>query len=194
LVPAKIGKDRPAKNGLHTGEVRSKPWFATPRGSCGLFDAFNERNQIMNKMMIFFAGAVALLGTGCQPVPKAADPLRLPPGDAARGRATFVELQCWVCHSVAGWKGEPLPRPTIKPSVPVILGAETTRPTSMERINAIISPSHKIAQTQWPERTTSGTLSKMGDYNDVMTLRQLADVLAFLQALTPDVVAPPTTK
>lgn len=165
-----------------------------PRVSGDLIYAFNERNQTMNKMMIFFAGALALLWAGCQPVPKAADPLRLPPGDAARGRTAFVELQCWVCHSVAGWKGEPLPRPTIKPSVPIVLGAETTRPTSMQRINAIISPSHKIAQTQWPERTTSGALSKMGDYNDVMTLRQLADVVAFLEALTPDVVVPPVGK
>lgn len=148
----------------------------------------------MKKTMIFCVGVLALLGAGCQPVPKAAAPLRLPSGDAARGRAAFVELQCWVCHSVAGWKGEPLPRPTIKPSVPVVLGAETARPTTMERINAIISPSHKIAQTQWPERTTSGALSKMGDYNDVMTLRQLADVVAFLEALTPDVVTPPPGK
>ena len=148
----------------------------------------------MNKTTIFCAGALALLWAGCQPAQKVADSLRLPAGDVTRGRAAFVELQCWVCHSVAGWKGEPLPRPTIKPSVPVVLGAETTRPTAMERINAIISPSHKIAQTQWPERTTSGALSKMGDYNDAMTLRQLSDVVAFLESLTPDVVVPPPAK
>jgi sulfur-oxidizing protein SoxX len=179
---------------LHIKEAIPKRESRSSSCSLDLTNGLYERNQTMNKLIIFLAGALALLWAGCQPVPKVADPLRLPPGDAARGRATFVELQCWVCHSVAGWKGEPLPHPTIKPSVPVVLGAETIRPTAMERINSIISPSHKIAQTQWPERTTSGSLSKMGDYSDVMTLRQLADVVAFLQALTPDVVVPPPAK
>lgn len=127
---------------------------------------------------------------GCQPAPKSAAQIALPKGDVARGRAAFVELQCWVCHQVAGWKGEPLPRPTIKPAVPVVLGTETPRYSAVENINAIIAPSHKIAQTQWPERTTSGTLSRMGDYGDVMTVRQLADLAAFLESLTPDVVVP----
>ena len=128
---------------------------------------------------------VSLILFGCQPKPTAQESLQLPRGDVQKGKAAFVELQCSVCHGVAGWKGESLPRPTIKPAVPVVLGAETTRPTRMQRINAIISPSHKIAETQWPERTTSGTLSRMGDYNDVLTLRQLADIVAFLESLKP---------
>lgn len=122
---------------------------------------------------------------GCQPQPAAHESLQLPQGDVQKGKAAFVELQCSVCHAVAGWKGEPLPRPTIKPAVPVVLGTETTRPTRMQRINSIISPSHKIAETQWPERTASGALSRMGDYNDVLTLRQLADIVAFLESLKP---------
>lgn len=141
----------------------------------------------MKRLLFALPPMVALLLAGCsQPTaPPQAQTLQLPAGNAGQGRAAFIELQCSVCHKVAGWKGQPVPWPTIKPAVPVVLGTETRKPTRMERINAIIAPSHKIKETMWPERTTSGTLSRMADYNDVLTMRQLADILAFLEALNP---------
>ena len=52
--------------------------------------------------------------------------------------------------------------------------------------NAIIEPAHTIAPGD-PNFTTEGGASRMGNYSHALTVKQLADLIAFLQdGASPD--------
>jgi hypothetical protein len=88
-------------------------------------------------------------------------------------------------------KGLDLPPPVAIPPVPVVLGGETPRVrTDGELVAAIVEPSHKLAPAYPRDRVKSGDLSRMGDFADAMTVRQLVDIVAFLQKHY-EVVPPP---
>jgi mono/diheme cytochrome c family protein len=102
---------------------------------------------------------------------------RLPPGDAAAGQKTFADLQCTTCHSVAGVD---LPAPTI-PN-PVALGGRVALPpTDGDLTTDIIMPSSHFARGYPADQVQEGARSKMPDFTEKMTVRQLADLVAFLQ-------------
>jgi hypothetical protein len=65
--------------------------------------------------------AVLLGGTiACETGRHSAASFRLPAsGDVERGKVTFVQLGCNECHEVSGMN---LPKPTVQPPVPVVLG------------------------------------------------------------------------
>ena len=50
-------------------------------------------------------------------------------------------------------------------------------------LTSIINPSHKIAQQAYPLKyaTKESDVSKIRNYNDVMTVSELSDIVAFLQ-------------
>jgi mono/diheme cytochrome c family protein len=124
-----------------------------------------------------FLGIVLLLVTpGC--VEQSAVGFRLPAGDVGRGQVAFVELGCASCHTVAELD---LPRPVADPPVGVDLAVVLRKRTDGELVTSIIHPSHKLA-TSWTGGTTevSGA-SRMGDYGDAMSVRQLTDLVAFLK-------------
>jgi hypothetical protein len=104
----------------------------------------------------------------------------LPPdGNAAQGKIEFVALGCNSCHSVSGVE---LPAPTVQPPVPVVLGGEVNiDPTDGYLTASIIYPSYRLAA--YPKQMiANGNQSRMPSYEDRMTVRQLTDVVAFLQA------------
>jgi mono/diheme cytochrome c family protein len=104
----------------------------------------------------------------------------LPQGDPARGKEAFVALKCHQCHTVDGVPD--LPSPTAEPRVPVTLGGRVPHvKTDGELVASIIDPSHRIAPTLHPELVSRDGKSRMPDYAEVMTVRQLADLVAFLQ-------------
>jgi mono/diheme cytochrome c family protein len=130
-------------------------------------------------MLALLAGMLLLL-LGCEASARSSDGFRLPDGDAARGREAVLELKCHVCHSI---EAPGMPAPTADPPVPVVLGGEIRNvKTDGELVTSIINPSHRIAPRLRSERVTSGTLSRMPDYGDLMSVRQMADVVAFLQS------------
>ena len=104
----------------------------------------------------------------------------LPAGDPERGKAAFVELKCYACHSVSGHS---FPGPYVQPATLVVLGTEDRAPSRRELINSLVNPSHKIYPGLQPELVQIGKLSRMDDYSDVMTVRQLSDLVAFLETL-----------
>jgi hypothetical protein len=105
---------------------------------------------------------------------------RLPEGDVEAGKAAFVELRCNACHEVRGLE---LPGPVAEPPVPVVLGGTVDyQPTDGRFVTSIINPSHKLAPGYPKELIKSGELSRMADYGDVMTVRQLTDLVAFLHS------------
>lgn len=106
----------------------------------------------------------------------------LPGGDVVAGQTAFGELMCYTCHRVAG-AAETFPLPTANPPVPVELGAEAVPPTRGALVTSIIDPSHEIAPGYREELVADGQLSRMGDYSHLLTVRQLADLVAYLQSL-----------
>ena len=108
--------------------------------------------------------------------------LQLPEGKASRGRAAFNMMWCHGCHVVKGYEKE-FDLPYAQPAVPVILGAEQHKPSRIELVNSIINPSHRIEPSFQKDLVSQGKFSRMGDYNEIMTLQQLSDLVAFLESL-----------
>ena len=133
---------------------------------------------------------VALLGAlslGCAQGRKSAAGFHMPDGDPTRGEAVFADLKCHSCHEVTGANH---PAPVADPPVPVVLGGQVHRQrTDGELAAAIVDPSHWIATPALSE-VRSGKLSRMGDFSESMTVRDLVDVVAYLQSRY-EVVAPP---
>jgi hypothetical protein len=100
---------------------------------------------------------------------------KLPPGDAAAGKAAFAELGCATCHSV---EGVDLPAPH---TVPVVaLGGRTAVfPTIGELTTDIIFPEARMAEATMAPGTPRHP--PMPDLADRMTVRQMADLVTFLQ-------------
>ncbi len=102
----------------------------------------------------------------------------LPTGDAAAGREAFLALGCNSCHAV---DAPGFPFPVASPQVPVRLGPNQAKLTRAELVESIVAPSHQIPAGM--ENVSIGQLSRMGDYSHCMTVRQLVDLVAFIQTL-----------
>jgi hypothetical protein len=103
----------------------------------------------------------------------------LPQGDADRGRTAFLALHCDACHSIAG---EPSTDPGSDSRV--TLGGQTVRvKTYGDLVTSIVNPSHRLARGYSAAEVSGNGESLMAAarLNDVMTVQQLVDVVAFLQ-------------
>ncbi len=115
----------------------------------------------------------------------------LPAGDEEAGRRTFVEMACPDCHAVAAV--EEL-RAGVEPSMTVPLGGPTSRVrTYGELVTSIVNPSHRISEAYQAEPFAVDGASQMRNYNQVMTVQQLIDVVTFLQ-LQYELVEYPATE
>jgi len=104
---------------------------------------------------------------------------RLPDGDAEAGREAFLYMQCHQCHSI---KGEQLPGiPGQEPPYVELGGMVTQVKTYGQLVTAIINPSHKLASGYAKEVVSDDGVSKMYVYNDHMTVKELTDIVTFLQ-------------
>ncbi len=109
-------------------------------------------------------------------------PLTLPKGETRAGRQAFLDLGCAACHRVTGEPG--LPAPISSNPGPELGPALAGRPTG-SIATAIVAPSHSmsLATSDAVKAQIEGVLSPMGDYSHAMTVRQLLDLLAFLDSL-----------
>jgi hypothetical protein len=159
---------------------------------------------MMNRI-VFTALLLAVLGGwACAPGGNS-DPdmvtLLLPKGDVEAGRQAFIDLQCSACHLVAGVDG--LPVPIAKIPIPD-LGETLARQPRGALASSLIVPSHIDSAaaelwTDWSDQQRvwlgpgqrapqagevvdeEPALSLMSDYRDTMTVKQLSDLVAFLQ-------------
>lgn len=124
-------------------------------------------------------GAFVSVLSACQPTGSAA--FSFPEGDAEAGAQTFVELGCVSCHSVTG---APEVRDNISQAERTIpLGGEQIRVyTYGELVTSIVNPSHKISQERLGTMVQSDGETNMRNYNDIMTVTQLTDLVTFLEA------------
>jgi mono/diheme cytochrome c family protein len=120
------------------------------------------------------------IATACNTGRHSSAGFRLPAdGNVERGKAVFLELECHCCHEVSG---KDLPRPTMQPPVPVRLGGEVTKElTDGYLVTSIIYPSYALAHYS-KDLITVGGKSRMPDYADRVTARQLTDLVSFLQS------------
>jgi len=91
------------------------------------------------------------------------------------GRHASQDLKCTTCHRVAG--DDVGHHPTITGPA---LGSMQATQSADEIAGSIVDPSHVISAKDGDWRET--TLSKMGDYRDVMTVQQLIDIVAYLKS------------
>ena len=129
-----------------------------------------------------FAMAAVLLGASlaCEIGPKSGHGLRLPEGDIERGESTFAQLGCPKCHSIQGLD---LHRPDPEPEITVVLGGPVRHVESYgELVTSIINPSHEISRRAPRVDGELPVESQMKNFNDVMTVAQLIDLVAFLQS------------
>lgn len=105
--------------------------------------------------------------------------LTLPSGDAAAGRQAFIDLRCTGCHRVTD---EPDLPPPVSESMGPDLGPDLVPQSLGILATSIVAPSHamSIRTSSDTRERVDGVLSPMGDYSGVMTVRQLLDVLAYL--------------
>ncbi|PLW70754.1 c-type cytochrome [Pseudohalioglobus lutimaris] len=117
--------------------------------------------------------------SACGTDPKSAAGFTLPEGDVKRGKAAYVEYGCNACHQHSD---VPQLESALAAELSVPLGGETARVrTYGELVTSVINPSHRIAKRRSIEVADETGNSKMVTFNDVMTVTQLIDMVAFLQ-------------
>jgi len=109
----------------------------------------------------------------------------LPAGNAKAGRQAFQDLKCYLCHQKAGETQLPTPVGTARgPNLDDTL----RRQSPSEVAAAIVAPSHSMS-VRTPKALRPGlaneSVSPMGDFSATLTVRQLADLLAYLGASPP---------
>jgi mono/diheme cytochrome c family protein len=106
----------------------------------------------------------------------------VPAGDATAGKQVFEKMQCYSCHTVRGQRfGEPSQNPGgIGPDLTPAHG----RLPAEYLAESIVSSSRVVAHGQFRAayRAADGR-SRMGDYSEIMTVRELIDLVAFLRSL-----------
>ena len=139
----------------------------------------HPKRRLALALLALFAPLAAF---GCDAGPKGGYGFRLPDGDVEDGRRMFALFYCHDCHDVAGDPemrerfGEPPYLMTVE------LGGGTTRVhTYGELVTSIINPSHRISDRYELEPVDRGR-SPMRNYNDIMTITELSDIVAYVQS------------
>lgn len=77
-----------------------------------------------------------------------------------------------------------MPEPVADPPVPVTLGGPVSRVvTDGELLTSIVNPSHKVTRSRLKELVATGGESRMADYTEIMTAKELIDIVAFLHTI-----------
>ena len=103
----------------------------------------------------------------------------IPKGSAESGRKAFVRLQCTACHRVLGEAGLPA---VVAQNPGPVLGKPQAAYSRGWLASTIVSPSHTIA---WDSAglASGSELSRMGDFTETMTVRELIDIVAYLKSV-----------
>jgi mono/diheme cytochrome c family protein len=140
----------------------------------------------MRKVVVIGLAAAALQACATEFGPG----FHLPLGDPDRGRAAFSALQCGACHAIAGTA------PDAENDGRFVLGGQTMRvKTYGDLVTSIVNPSHRLARGYPADEVSRNGESPMAAarLNEVMSVQQLVDLAAFLQAeyeLAPPLIEP----
>ncbi len=135
----------------------------------------NDRFRLLYFLFFSLTGSLFLGESGCDHRSKG---FALPEGSIENGKINFVGLNCNSCHSIAdiAWEG------VENQDVHVGLGGHVTEiKTYGELVTSIINPSHKIARN-FDRAEGDENSSPMSNYNEVMTVQELVDLVSFLKS------------
>jgi len=108
-----------------------------------------------------------------------------PAGNPVTGREVFVKLECYACHEV---KGETFPAPE-----PAKVGPELSFMASLHPpeyfAEAIVNPNAVVEEGKG-YRAPDGK-SKMPSYNDLVTVQEVIDLVAYLRNVKGEAPASP---
>jgi mono/diheme cytochrome c family protein len=104
----------------------------------------------------------------------------LPKGNPANGRDVFVKFECYTRHQV---KGEKLPAPTEQTRVGPELSQMAPLHDEEYFAEAVINPSAVIDKDKGYQAPDGS--SKMPEFNDAITVKELIDLVAYLRSLKP---------
>ncbi len=132
------------------------------------------------KIRFTLLAGMLLMTAACTEDVRQAQGFSLPEGDLDTGRQVFVDLHCNDCHRVSDIAQETVDQPPLS----IELGGEVTRiKTYGELVTSIINPSHRVSISLFQaEYTNEEGESLMRNYNEVMTVQELIDLVAFLQS------------
>ena len=132
----------------------------------------------MSKARLFAVLLTAVAATtACEP-PR--PEFALPEGDPEKGQQLFVSYSCTSCHTV---RDLDLPEPESEGPVKVSLGGRVSKLKSyQELVTSVINPSHQLVKRRRAEEVSQDGESLMTVYNDVMTVSDLIDLVAFLDS------------
>jgi hypothetical protein len=121
-----------------------------------------------------------LLLSGCDSGAQSPRGFSLPVGDTDAGKTVYTTMRCNSCHilpNIDQLSG------TEDSNISVKLGGKVSiRKTYGELVTSVINPSHRIAHRYEPANTDAMGGSNMRNYNDVMTVKQLIDLVSFLES------------
>ncbi|MCC3861152.1 c-type cytochrome [Pseudemcibacter aquimaris] len=148
----------------------------------------------MKYIKLLFIVLTGLFLVACDDGPKGSFGFTLPDGNAEYGQQYFVEFRCVDCHTVVGLEDELVAPFGIDPIMNVPLGGATHRiETYGELVTSIINPSHKVSSQYKMTPDTGDGQSVMRNYNSIMTVDELIDIVAFVQDQYTLKPYPPTT-
>ena len=135
------------------------------------------------KLLIWFTSFILLfVMAACSYGPDSPKGFSLPEGDIAKGEKVFLQYQCQACHALKGYEDDSLIKEF---DTPVPLGGTSSLvKTYAQLVTSVINPSHKLAprsRSIEEKLTNDDGSSKMRVFNDVMTVQELIDLVAFLQ-------------
>lgn len=113
----------------------------------------------------------------------------MPPGDPKEGRVVFVKLECFTCHAVRD-EAFPSGAKSAEDVGPDLTGMGSHHPAEYFA-EAIMNPNAVIVTG--PGYVGQDGFSRMPDYTDVLTGRQLIDLVAYLKSLSGGDHAMPTS-
>ena len=124
----------------------------------------------------------SLLITACAEKTEPVKNFVLPEGDVVAGQHVFESVGCRFCHSIANLD---LPAFHSAQVLDIQLGGEVYKVQSYgELLTSVVNPEHKKSAKHLKKLPEEGKQleSPMPDFNDVMTVRQLIDLTAFLHS------------
>lgn len=134
--------------------------------------------------------ACAMVLASCTLGPESPRGFALPPGDPEAGAVAFVELRCNDCHSA----GDVAVRDADETDIYFPLGGRSARVTTYaELLTSIVNPSHRLSPRLPKSESSVDGESRMHNYNEVMTVQELIDLVAFLQPRYEVVVVSPNS-
>lgn len=135
------------------------------------------------KTLIWFTAIILISAlAACSFGPDSPKGFSLPEGNVAKGEKVFIQFQCQACHSLKGYSDDSLVKEF---DTPIPLGGTSSMvKTYGQLVTSVINPSHKLAPRSRnieEKITNEDGSSKMRVFNDVMTVQELIDLVAFLQ-------------